>query len=419
AGPLAAYRCPNKKADGYAVYTNMVTVGGFRGYGSSQTTFAIECAIDDLAKKIGLHPFEIRRRNMIRPNDWIGSIWGEPSDVDFGSYGLDQCMDLVEQAFKSGRGTPKPEGEEWAEGTGVALAMLECGPPTEHRSGAEMRLLADGRYHRAVGSTEMGNGSVTSHRQIAAEVLGTRAGYIDIVHADTDLTPYDTGTFASTGTVVAGQAVNLTANALRDNIIDFASRHAGVAPADCRLDDGVVVCGNQQIALADLHVAGTKAGHRFEAKRKAYLSPRTVAFNVQGVRLAVHRMTAEIRILHSVHAADIGRLINPLQCRGQIEGSIAMGFGWALTEKMVYDGGTMVNPQLRNYRIPAFADVPRSEVFFADTYDSIGPLGAKAQGECAINPVAPAIANALANATGVRFPHLPFTPDRIFSKLAE
>jgi CO/xanthine dehydrogenase Mo-binding subunit len=125
-------------------------------------------------------------------------------------------------------------------------------------------------------------------------------------------------------------------------------------------------------------VAGTKAGHRFEAKRKAYLSPRTVAFNVQGVRLAVHRVTAEIRILHSVHAADIGRLINPLQCRGQIEGSIGMGFGWALTEKMVYDGGTMVNPQLRNYRIPAFADVPRSEVFFADTYDSIGPLGAKA-----------------------------------------
>jgi putative selenate reductase molybdopterin-binding subunit len=107
---------------------------------------------------------------------------------------------------------------------------------------------------------------------------------------------------------------------------------------------GVVVCGNQQMALTDLHVAGTKAGHRFEAKRKAYLSPRTVAFNVQGVRLAVHRVTAEIRILHSVHAADIGRLINPLQCRGQIEGSIGMGFGWALTEKMVYDGGTMVNP---------------------------------------------------------------------------
>ena len=115
--------------------------------------------------------------------------------------------------------------------------MLECGPPTEHRSGAEMRLLADGRYHLAVGSTEIGNGSVTSHRQIAAAVLRTQAGRIDIVNADTDLTPYDTGTFASTGTVVAGQAVALTAAALRDNILDYASRHTGVPPADCRLAD--------------------------------------------------------------------------------------------------------------------------------------------------------------------------------------
>ena len=278
--------------------------------------------------------------------------------------------------------------------------------------------MPDGSYHLAVGSTEMGNGSVTSHRQIAAAILGARAGSVAIINADTDLAPYDTGTFASTGTVVAGKAVALAAAALRDNILDFAGRHTGVDPAACRLEDDAVVCGEQRIALRDLHAAGTKAGHRFEAKRKAYLSPRTVAFNVHGVRLAVHRVTGEIRILHSVHAADIGRLINPMQCRGQIDGAIAMGFGWALTENMVYDGGTMVNPSLRNYRIPAFADVPPSEVFFADTYDTIGPLGAKSQGECAINPVAPAIANALADATGVRFPHLPFTPDRIFAKLA-
>ena len=135
-----------------------------------------------------------------------------------------------------------------------------------------------------------------------------------------------------------------------------------------------MICGNRPIPLAELHAAGTAAGHRFEAKRKAYLSPRTVAFNVQGVRLAVHRVTGEIRILHSVHAADIGRLINPMQCRGQIDGAIGMALGWALTENMVHDAdGTMVNPSLRNYRIPAFADVPRSEVFFADTYDTHRP----------------------------------------------
>jgi putative selenate reductase molybdopterin-binding subunit len=416
--PLTSYRCANKKAVGFAVYTNTVPGGGFRGYGSSQTTFAIECAMDEMARLLDMDPFEIRRKNMVRPGDWIESVWKDPSDVDFGSYGLDQCLDLVEEALAAGRGLPKPAGDEWAEGTGIALAMLESGPPTEHRSGAVMTLLPDGTYHLAVGSTEMGNGSVTSHRQIAASILDARAGNVAIINADTDLTPYDTGTFASTGTVVAGQAVALTAAALRTNILDFASRRAGVSPDACRLDGDTVICGNQQIALADLHAAGSKAGHRFEAKRKAYLSPRTVAFNVHGIRLAVHRMTGEIRILHSVHAADIGRLINPMQCRGQIEGAIAMGFGWALTENMVYDGGRMVNPTLRNYRIPAFADVPPTEVFFADTHDTIGPLGAKAQGECAINPVAPAIANALADATGVRFPHLPFTPDRIFSKFS-
>jgi len=416
--PLTMYRCANKKADGYAVYTNMVPGGGFRGYGSSQTTFAIECAMDDLARLLGMGPFEIRRKNMIRPGDWIQSIWKETSDVEFGSYGLDQCLDLVEHALASGRGDAVPEGDEWAEGTGIALAMLDSGPPTEHRSGAEIGLRADGGYHLAVGSTEMGNGSVTSHRQLAASVLGARAARIAIVNADTDLTPYDTGTFASTGTVVAGQAVVLAAAALLDNIVGFASHHTGTPVSDCRVEDDSVVCKDLRILLADLHEAGTRAGHHFEAKRKAYLSPRTIAANVHGVRLAVHRVTGEIRILQSAHAADIGRLINPMQCRGQIDGAIAMGFGWALCEKMVYDErGAMVNAALRNYRIPAFADVPRSEVYFATTYDTIGPLGAKAQGESAISPVAPAVSNALAHATGVRFASLPLSPERIFARL--
>jgi putative selenate reductase molybdopterin-binding subunit len=416
--PIAAYRCVNKKADGYAVYTNMVPAGGFRGYGASQTTFAIECAMDDLAKLLGIDPFTIRRINKVRETDRIESIWKDPSDVEFGSYGIDQCLDLVEAALNSGRGLPKPEGEDWLEGTGVALAMLESGPPTEHRSGAEMRLLPDGTYHLAVGSTEMGNGSTTSHRQLAASVLGTRAGNIAIVNGDTDKTPYDTGTFASTGTVVAGQAVEKTARALREVLINFAGRHFGCEPANCELLDDAIVCANRRIPLTELRAAGTAVGDRFEVRRKAYLSPRTVGFNVQGVRVAVHRVTGEIMILQSVHAADIGRLINPMQCRGQLDGAIAMGFGWALYEKMVYDAnGTMVNAALRDYRIPAFADVPRSEIYFADTYDTVGPLGAKAQGECAINCVAPAIVNAVANATGVRFPDLPLTPDRIFEKL--
>src|SRR5205823_12702171 len=133
-------------------------------------------------------------------------------------------------------------------------------------------------------------------------VLAPRAGRIDVVNADTDLTPYDTGTFASTGTVVAGQAVALTAAALRDNILDYASRHMGALPAECRLADDEVICGVRRIPLSELYAAGTREGYRFEARRKSYLSPRTVAFNVHGVRVAVNRVTAEIRILQSVHA---------------------------------------------------------------------------------------------------------------------
>ena len=258
--PIAAYRCPNKKADGYAVYTNMVPAGGFRGYGASQTTFAIECAIDDLARLLGIDPFEIRRINKVRETDRIELIWKDPSDVMFGSYGIDQCLDLVEAALKSGRGLPKPEGDDWLEGTGVALAMLESGPPTEHRSGAEMRLLPDGTYHLAVGSTEMGNGSTTSHRQLAASVLGTRADSIAIINGDTDKTPYDTGTFASTGTVVAGQAVEKTALALRDMLIDFASRYSGCDAADCRLQDDAIICANRKIPLAELYADGDQGG---------------------------------------------------------------------------------------------------------------------------------------------------------------
>jgi len=302
--PLSVYRCPNKKAIGFAVYTNIVPGGGFRGYGASQSYFAIESAMDELGELLGMDPFAIRRLNMIQPNDWIQSVWKDPTDVGFGSYGLDQCMDLVETALEAGGGLDKPVGEEWLEGTGIALAMLDCGPPTEHRSGAVMMLLPDGHYHLAVGSTEMGNGSVTSHRQLAASVLGAPANSVTIINADTDLTPYDTGTFASTGTVVAGQAVTLTAVALRDNILDYAGQHTGTDPSAWRIEDGFVVSGDHRISLVDLHAAGVSAGHHFEAKRKAYLSPRTTAFNVQGIRLAVHQITGEIRILQSVHAAE-------------------------------------------------------------------------------------------------------------------
>jgi putative selenate reductase molybdopterin-binding subunit len=238
--------------------------------------------------------------------------------------------------------------------------------------------------------------------------------------SDTDRTGYDTGPFGSTGTGVAARAAHEAAEALRDHILRFAARSSGVPREKCRLEADAVVCDATRIGLADLHRTARQAGLFLQAVRKAYATPRTVAFNVQGFRLAVHRVTGEILILQSVQAVDAGAVVNPVQMRGQVEGGIAQGIGWTLTERMLFDArGTVVNPTFRHYRIPAFADVPRSEVYFARTTDAFGPLGAKSMSESPINPVAPALANALADATGIRFPDLPLTPDRIYRAIFE
>jgi putative selenate reductase molybdopterin-binding subunit len=417
---IAVYRCPNKKIDGYVVYTNLAPAGGIRGYGLSQSIFAVESAMDELARALDLDPFEFRRRNAVRPGDPMISISDEPEDTEYGSYGLNQCLDLVQDALARGNGVAAPEGEDWLAGQGIAMAMHDTAPPTEHRSEARLSVGADGNYHLAVGTAEFGNGTTTLHGQVVASLLETTMSRVRMVQADTDRTGYDTGAFASTGTTVAGNAVRLAAEALRERILDFASAHSGASRDACRLDDGAVRCNGSRIPLPELLAAAQTAGQQLEVVRKAYGAPRSVAFNVQGFRIAVHRVTGEIVILQGVHAADAGVVINPMQLRAQVEGSVAQGLGWALLERMVFDEvGRVVNPTFRNYSIPAFADVPRTEVFFAHTRDALGPLGAKGMGECPINPVSPALANALADATGIRFRDLPFTPDRIYRRIFE
>ncbi|HEY5707004.1 MAG TPA: molybdopterin cofactor-binding domain-containing protein [Terrimicrobiaceae bacterium] len=414
---MATYRCPNKKGVGYAVYTNTVPSGAFRGYGASQPAFAIESAIDELGRKLGIDPFAIRRKNMLQPHDPVHSIWPSPHDGVIGSYGFDQCLDYVEQALASGRGEKKPAGEDWLEGKGIAIHAQDCSPPTEHRSEAHLSLRPDGTYHLAVGSAEFGNGITNAQRQVAASVLNTRAARIAMDFADTDRTPYDTGTFASTGVSVATLAVNKAAEALRENLLEVAGSLTSALAADCRLEDDHVLCGNRALALAELY-ATAPLHDKLQVSRKAYGSPRSTAFLVHGFRIAVHRITGEIRILQSAQAYDAGTILNPMQARGQVEGGIAQGIGTSLFERMVLDdSGTVVNPTFRNYRIPAFADIPRSEVFFADTFDRYGPLGAKPIGEAPIIPIAGALGNALADATGIRFDSLPFSADRIFSRL--
>ncbi|GES29771.1 molybdopterin cofactor-binding domain-containing protein [Streptomyces angustmyceticus] len=412
------YRCRNKKYDAYSVYTNTVPSGALRGYGMTQPAFAVESAMDELARALHLDPFALRRRNIVRPGEPLLAMAEGPDDVVFTEDGLGTCLDLVERAMARHAGEPPPSGAAWLVGSGVAGSLHETAPPTEHLSEAWVTLGDDLVYELAVGTVEFGEGTSTAHVQIAAHQLGTTPSRIRLVQSDTDRTGFDTGAFASAGLFVAGNAVLRAADAVRDRILEFAAAYTGEHLVMCAMDDDSVRCGERRVPLAELVAAARARGIRFAAARTAHGSPRSITSNTQGFRIAVHRVTGEIRILYSVQATDAAVIINPAQVRGQVEGGVAQGIGFALTEHHHLDAhGVMANPNFRNYRIPAYADIPRTEVLLVDSADSVGPLRSKGIAECCINPVAPALANALHDATGVRCRALPLTPERLYRRL--
>jgi putative selenate reductase molybdopterin-binding subunit len=417
---IGVYNCPNKKVDAVAAYTNTVPSGAFRGYGLPQALLAVEAAIDELARGLGISPYEFRRRNIIKPGDPMRSPPGSGyTDVLYGSYGLDQCIDLVERAMRAEG--PKTElSADWLIGDGIALTMIDTVPPDGHIADARISLREDGGFELTVGTAEFGNGTSTVHRQIAATALKTTVDRIRLKQSDTAHGGHDTGAYGSTGTFVAGRATHAAAENLVDDLRVFASTITKTNPDTCVLDDDAVICGKQRVSFAQLAEMARAQGQALAASGTSAGTPRSVAFNVQGFRVAVNKGTGEIKILKSVHAADAGRVANPMQCRGQIEGGVAQSLGAALYEEMVIDeSGRVVNPRFRDYHLPSFADVPRTEVFFADTMDSLGPMGAKSMSESPYNPVAAALGNALADATGIRFTAVPFKPDRIWPQLHE
>ena len=382
---LAVYRCPNKQVDAVSAYTNTVPSGAFRGYGLTQTIFAVESAMDELAHQLGIDPVALRRRNMIGPADALTSTDAEPSDVTIGSYGLAECLDTVERRLAECAAEPSPDGR-WLVGSGIALAMLDSTPPGGHHGRARIAERAGGGYLLTVGTAEFGNGTTTVHAQLAAQALGTTPDSVQVEQADTALLEHDTGAYGSTGTIVAGTATLHAAQQLRLMLDERGPRSPG-----------------GELLQAEAVTAGT---------------PRTVAFNVQGFRVAVSTSTGEVRILSSVHAADAGTVINPRQCRGQVEGGVTQALGAALFEHVDIDAsGRVTTRTLREYHIPVLGDLPRTEVHFATTSDELGPLGAKPMSESPVNPVAPALANAVRAATGRRFTSLPLTRDRVFLAL--
>jgi putative selenate reductase molybdopterin-binding subunit len=417
---LGVYNCPNKKVDAVVAYTNTVPSGAFRGYGLPQTLLAVEAAIDELAKGLGISPYEFRRRNMVRSGDPMLSPPGsEYKDVLYGSYGLDQCLDLVERAMRA-EGPKIDLSADWLIGDGIALTMIDTVPPGGHIADSKISLREDGGFELMVGTAEFGNGTSTVHRQIAATALATTVDQIHLLQSDTANGGHDTGAYGSTGTFVAGRATQAAAENLADDLKAFASQATGTDIDSCILENDAVVCGRQRLSFARLAEMAGNQGKTLCASGTSAGTPRSVAFNVQGFRVAVNKGTGEIRILKSVHAADAGRVANPMQCRGQIEGGVAQSLGATLYEEMVIDeGGRVVNPSFRDYHLPSFADVPRTEVFFADTTDAIGPMGAKSMSESPYNPVAAALGNALADATGIRFTNVPFKPDRLWPLLHE
>jgi putative selenate reductase molybdopterin-binding subunit len=337
--------------------------------------------------------------------------------VLYGSYGLDQCLDLVERAMQAD--APQPDlSPEWLIGDGVALTMIDTVPPAGHIADAMITLRDDGGFDLTVGTAEFGNGTSTVHRQIAATTLATTVDRIRLRQSDTANGGHDTGAYGSAGTFVAGKATHAAAMQLATELKATAAGAWLCDAGSCTLEGESVVSGVRRMPFEELAKLAREHGQPIAASGNSGGTPRSVGFNVQGFRVAVNKGTGELKILRSVQAADAGVVANPMQCRGQVEGGVAQALGAALYEEMVIDAeGRVSNPKFRDYHLPSFADVPRTEVFFAETSDTIGPLGAKSMSESPYNPVTAALGNAIADATGIRFTAPPYKPDRLFPAL--
>ncbi len=405
---VSVYRCENKRVDAQSVYTNNLPSGAFRGYGLGQVIFAIESAMDELARELGIDPFQLRRLNAIVPGDTMVVVDpNEKSDLLIGSYGLDQCLDLAQSAVERGNSVEAPAGPTWSSGTGMAISMIATVAPRGHFADASVTLLPDGDYGLAVGTAEFGNGTTTVHGQLVATALNTTVGRMRIRQSDTDAVRYDTGAFASAGVVVAGRALLAAASTLGELMLERAYSMTGERG---RIVDGGVQTRSGLVTASELLEAGP-----LTADGSHDGTPRSVAFNVHAFRVAVDSATGEVRILQSIQAADAGTVLNPEQLRGQIEGGTAQAIGTALYEEMTLDGeGRVTTTAFRNYHVPQFADIPDTEVYFASTFDDLGPLGAKSMSEAPYNPVAPALANAIRDALGVRPHELPMSRDRLW-----
>jgi CO/xanthine dehydrogenase Mo-binding subunit len=421
------YRIDNLHVDARAVATNNMYTSAFRGFGAAQACVAHEQQMDEAAKALAIDPLALRRRNFLRTGDLTAT--GVPVESAVWS---DECMTQAWQAL----GERPPDQGPIKIGRGVATYQQSYGRITwlHDTSEAWVGVEMDGTVVVRSGVTDIGAGQVSALGQIAAELLGVNLTDVTVYNSDSATTPLAGTTTATRALYMTGNAVRLAASAVRERLLERAAREFGVAVHEVDAADSQVFLREDpqtRIALTDLVATCASEGiHRselcmFRAPFSDGIDPETgqgrvhpdYAYGAQAVEVSVDTETGEISVLKSVGAHDVGQAINPDAVEGQIEGGTSQGHGYALSEEMQYHQGKLMTPSFSEYLIPTAMDMPRVESIILESRSGVGPFGAKGIGEPSLTPVAPAIANAVADAIGVRIPDLPITPEKVVKAL--
>lgn len=436
AGP---YEVEHVKADCYAMYTNNPPAGAFRGFGVTQSAFAIESMMDMLAEKLKIDPLAIRRLNALR----VGSVTNT-GQVLHESVGLLECIDRVEaevrkhvphpqplsQRARGAKPLPSPIGRaikgEGIRAWGFAAAYKNTGlgGGAPDKSGAEVELYPDGSLEVRTSAAELGQGLVTVLRVFVAEEMHVLPEQVRALVMDTDLTPDGGPTTASRQTYVTGNAARLAAQTLREMVTATLAERFDLDPDEIRFDQGKVYLAGRAIPLGQA-VDYLAAEGREPRARYDYMAPVTqplgqggdmhfaYSFGVQAAEVEVNPITGQVKVLRVVSANDVGRAVNPLGLQGQVEGGIMMGLGNALTEQFVVENGQVITDRMARYRIPSILHTPEITSIIVEHPTAEGPYGAKGVGELVSIPTTPAITNAIYNATGVRIDRLPVDQEQI------
>lgn len=413
---------------GKVVYTNQTPAGAFRGYGAIQGNFALESIIDELAHELNMDPLELRSINMITEGETspvfkIMGEGGEGVEMILENCKLEYCVNRGSELINWKKNYPrKVEGNGNVRGYGMAIAMQGSGIPKIDMASAILKLNDGGFFNLMIGATDLGTGSDTILAQIAAEGLGVSTSDIVVYSSDTDLTPFDTGAYASSTTFVSGNAVRKTAEKMRDMIIEEAALKFGVSKTEIHFDGKILKAtdGKKEVSLKEL---STELFYNNNQKQlvacESYCGEKSPApFMGAFTEVEVDTETGKVEVKDYVSIVDCGTTINPNLARIQVEGGLLQGIGMTLYENVVRnEAGKLLTNNLMQYKVPTRKDVTKLTVEFAESYEPSGPYGAKSVGEIGIDTPPAAIANAIFNACGVRVRDLPITPEKLLSEI--